>query len=113
MYNIDKEKIGLVIKQARKNLKLKQYQLAEMAGFSEKHLCRIENGKYLPNLEHFLILASILHLSLADFGIITEEKNLSQDKLNLINKITLADEDQLKIYNEIFSYTDKILSIIE
>ena len=55
MFLIDKQNIGLVIKNARKKAGLKQYEVAEKAGFTEKHLSRIENGKYLPKLEHFLI----------------------------------------------------------
>ena len=93
----------------RKNMKLKQYELAEMAGFSEKHLCRIENGKYLPKLEHFLSLVSILNLSLADFGMIENESRMSQTKTKLINKIVQTDENKLKIYEEMFDYTEKII----
>ncbi len=109
MFEVDKEKIGLVIKQARKNMKLKQYELAEMAGFSEKHLCRIENGKYLPKLEHFLSLVSILKLSLADFGMVENESEVSLAKIKLINKIVQSDDNKLKIYEEMFDYTDKII----
>ncbi len=109
MFEVDKENIGLVIKQARKKIKLKQYELAEMAGFSEKHLCRIENGKYLPKLEHFLALVSILNLSLADFGFVGNISEISQVKRKLIDKIVQADENKLKIYKEMFDYTEKII----
>lgn len=38
MFCIDKKNIGTVIKQARKKAGLKQYELAEMAGFFRKTL---------------------------------------------------------------------------
>ena len=44
MFLINKQNIGFVIKQARKKANLKQSELSEIAGFSEKHLSRIENG---------------------------------------------------------------------
>ena len=57
MFLIDKQNIGLVIKNARKKAGLKQYEVAEKAGFTEKHLSRIENGKYLPTLSNSDIIA--------------------------------------------------------
>lgn len=82
-----------------------------MAGFSEKHLCRIENGKYLPKLEHFLSIVSILNLKLEDFGINSDEKNISQEKNILINKILTSDDKLVKIYFEIFESIDKIINL--
>ena len=111
MFLIDKHNIGFVIKQARKKAKLKQYELAEKAGFSEKHLCRIENGKYLPKLEHFLSIVSILNLTLADFGFSEENKDLPPEKTELINKIVSADEIKLKLYSEMFDYVDKVINL--
>ena len=111
MFFIDKNNIGTVIKNARKKAGLKQYELAEMAGFSEKHLCRIENGKYLPKLEHFLSIVSILNLKLEDFGINADRKNISQEKNTLINKILTSDDKLVKIYFEIFENIDKIINL--
>lgn len=111
MFCIDKKNIGTVIKQARKKAGLKQYELAEMAGFSEKHLCRIENGKYLPKLEHFLSIVSILNLKLDDFGINSINKEMSSDKTNLINKILTSDDKLVKIYSEIFENMDRIINL--
>lgn len=107
MFLINKQNIGFVIKQARKKANLKQFELAEMAGFSEKHLSRIENGKYLPKLEHFLILTSILHLTLKDFGI-TDNESINPKKSELAAKIMASNDTKLELYSEAFEYIDKI-----
>lgn len=110
MVIISKENIGLVIKQARKKAKLKQNQLAEMGGFTEKHLSRIENGKYLPKLEHFLSISSILNLNLNDFGILSDN-NIPVEKSELINKIMIASPLKIKMLGETFDYLDKIIEV--
>ena len=48
MSNVDKLYVGRVIRQKRKDLGLKQSELAEMVGISEKHLSKIETGKNYP-----------------------------------------------------------------
>ena len=111
MFCIDKKNIGTVIKQARNKAGLKRYELAELAGFSEKHLCRIENGKYLPKLEHFLIIVSILKLRLEDFGINAINKEISENKVELINKILTTDDKLIKIYIEVYENMDKIINL--
>lgn len=45
MSNVDKLYVGRVIRQKRKDLGLKQSELAEMVGISEKHLSKIETGE--------------------------------------------------------------------
>ncbi len=113
MVIIDKHNIGLVIKRARKKAKLKQYQLAEMAGFTDKHLSRIENGKYLPKLEHFLILASILHLNLSDFGIGSDADGLSNEKSMLVNKILSSGDAKVELYKEVLDVVDKTVMMAQ
>lgn len=111
MFLIDKQNIGLVIKNARKKAGLKQYEVAEKAGFTEKHLSRIENGKYLPKLEHFLILTLLLNLKLEDFGIINSGNDISEMRAKLINKIMTVSEDKLPIYDEILVCVEKIVQL--
>ena len=45
MFYCDKKFIGNVIKTFRKKSKIKQSELAEKIGISEKHLSKIETGK--------------------------------------------------------------------
>ncbi len=113
MFLIDKQNIGLVIKNARKKAGLKQYEVAEKAGFTEKHLSRIENGKYLPKLEHFLILTSLLNLKLEDFGIINSGNDISETRAKLINKIMSVSENKLLIYDEILVCAENIIHLAQ
>ena len=65
----DKEFIGKTLQTIRKHAKIKQSELAEKIGISEKHLSKIETGKNLPSLDNFLKMAQVLKFSLEDFGI--------------------------------------------
>lgn len=46
--------IGIRIKTRRKELKIKQAELAEMLGISTNHMSSIENGKQKPGLSQSL-----------------------------------------------------------
>ncbi len=99
MPNINKTYVGKIIQQKRKDLGLKQSELAEMIGISEKHLSKIETGKNFPALDNFFKLIEILKLSLGDFG--TEEidtSNLSSNKNKLKMVVNIASEQQINIY---------------
>ncbi len=109
MLELDKKFIGAVIKKARKNAGLKQHELADIAGFTEKHLSRIENGKYLPKVEHFLALIDILNLTFEDFGYKGDKRELTPLQHELINKILTADANMLNIYAEAINSAEKIL----
>ncbi len=109
MLELDKKFIGAVIKKARKQAGLKQHELADKAGFTEKHLSRIENGKYLPKVEHFLALIDILNLTFEDFGYNGTQQELSPLPQELINKILTADENRLNVYAEAINSAEKIL----
>ena len=109
MLELDKKFIGAVIKKARKQAGLKQHELADKAGFTEKHLSRIENGKYLPKVEHFLALIDILNLTFEDFGYNGTQQELSPLQQELINKILTADENRLNVYAEAINSAEKIL----
>ena len=53
--DFDKKYIAQILQNARKQKHLKQSELAEMIGISEKHLSKIETGKNYPSLDNFLI----------------------------------------------------------
>jgi len=56
--------IGQTIKERRKNLKITQPNLAEMAGISLNTLYKIERGKANPTINVLNKLASVLGLEL-------------------------------------------------
>ena len=101
MVEITKEYIGKIIQNARKKHKLKQSELAEMVGISEKHMSKIETGSYYPALDNFLKIAVILNLSFKDFGLIENQK--TSKKQEEFKKILYTSTD-----NELDYYIDMI-----
>ncbi|MDO5437120.1 MAG: helix-turn-helix transcriptional regulator [bacterium] len=69
MFYCDKEFVGKTIQELRKKAGIKQNELAEKIGISEKHLSKIETGKNYPALDNFLKMAAILNFNLENFGI--------------------------------------------
>lgn len=99
MSNVDKLYVGRVIRQKRKDLGLKQSELAEMVGISEKHLSKIETGKNYPALDNFFKMTEILKLSLKDFvseGI--DMADISSNKNKLKMSVNIATEQQVNMY---------------
>ena len=66
---LDKKFIAQVIQDARRKNGLKQSELAEKIGISEKHLSKIGTGKNYPALDTFLKIISVLNLTLGYFGL--------------------------------------------
>ena len=97
MSNVDKLYVGRVIRQKRKDLGLKQSELAEMVGISEKHLSKIETGKNYPALDNFFKMTEILKLK--DFvseGIDMADISSNKNKLKMI--VNIATEQQVNMY---------------
>lgn len=106
MVYCEKKYIAQVIQNARKQKGLKQAQLAEMIGISEKHLSKIETGKNYPALDNFLKMVEILNLSLKDFGLhVTDEISLKKQCLQKI--INTSSEQQLNIYCDMIEALQK------
>lgn len=100
--DIDKKTIAKVIKNARRNAKLTQAELAEKIGISEKHLSKIETGKNYPALDTFFRIINILNLSLGDFGF----NNLAETYPNkefLQKIINSSSKKQIDTYADIMS----------
>lgn len=66
---LDKKFIAQVIQDSRRKANLTQAQLAEKIGLSEKHISKIETGRYYPALDTFLKILDVLNLTLGDFGL--------------------------------------------
>jgi len=104
----DKKYIAQVIQNARKQKGLKQSQLAEMVGISEKHLSKIETGNNYPALDNFLRIAQVLNLSLKDFGL-NDDIQQSQQKVHLQKIINTSSEKQLDIYSDVIDTLKKYI----
>lgn len=98
----DKREIAQIIKNKRKEAGLKQSELAEKIGISEKHLSKIETGKNFPALDNFLKIIKVLDLSLADFGIKNNEK-INSKRNYLKNIINSLSEKQLDVYLDVIN----------
>lgn len=61
---MEQEKIGKLISEIRKEKKMKQQELAEVLGVTNKTISRWETGKYMPDLSLFPQIAEILEISL-------------------------------------------------
>ena len=108
MIDIDKKYIAQIIQESRRKLGLKQSELAEKIGISEKHLSKIETGKNYPALDTFLKLVKILNLTLGDFGISTTIKDNS-NKNKLLNIIDNSSEKQIALYADVLFAIQKNL----
>ena len=104
----DKKYIAQIIQNARKKQGLKQSQLAERIGISEKHLSKIETGKNYPALDNFLKIVEILNISMKDFGINDSDK-ISEQKMYLQKIINTSTEKQLKIYIDMINALQKYI----
>lgn len=104
----DKKFIGKTIQTLRKKANVRQCELAEKIGISEKHLSKIETGKNLPSLDNFLKMATVLEFSLEDFGVKSNNYN-NEYKQTLLKIAYSASEKEAKSYCEIINTLDKII----
>ena len=100
MVYCDKEYVAKVIKQARKKLNLKQSELAEKIGISEKHLSKIETGKNYLALDNFLKIVEVLGISLKDFGINNSSAE-EENKQKLFKLINVSSDKQINMYLDV------------
>lgn len=104
--DIDKKYVAQIIQNARRKAGLKQSELAEKVGISEKHLSKIETGKNYPALDNFFKIIEALNLSLYDFGLVTSS-NTYPKKLFLQKIINTSNEKQLDVYADIINSLQK------
>lgn len=94
---IDKNFIGQKIKEFRKKEKLSQAELAEKVGLSDKHIGRIEAGRYFPNFLNFLNILEVLNISFSDLGLgikHTDDKN----RMELLKLIYTSNDKEINLY---------------
>jgi len=61
---IDKKKLGRLIKQKRKEKKLRQTEVSKETGLSRNYISDIENGRYMPSVDALSRLALFLDIDL-------------------------------------------------
>lgn len=104
--NIDKKVIAQIIQDSRRKAGLKQSELAEKIGISEKHLSKIETGKNYPALDTFLKILDVLNLTLGDFGLQSIPKDYP-NKMFLQKVINTSSEKQLDVYADMVTFLQK------
>lgn len=91
--------IGKRIQQRRKELGLKQCQLAEQLNISNNHMSSIETGREKPSLETLLHICDILKVT-PDYLLIgnMHTNDIPQD---ILESLRLCNEDDLKLARNI------------
>jgi len=108
---MDKLLIGRKIKAARNAKGLTQAQLAEAVSLHEKHISRIESGKYLPTLENIIKIFKFLKIDLCvcdiDSNIEEKENILKTEFLKIINN---SSDNELEFYLGLLKQAQKGLA---
>lgn len=87
--------LGARIMQRRKELGIKQSELAEMLGVSDNQISNIENGKSFPKLNNFISLCNILNCN-ADYllsGVL--KSSIDENILDMIAYLTIEEQKTL------------------
>lgn len=102
----EKEFIGKKIKYFRKQKGLSQAELAEKVNLSDKHIGRIEAGRYFPNFINFLKILEVLDINLSEFGFEIKAENNSH-KEELLRLIYSSNEKEVDTYLSIIKILRK------
>ncbi len=95
---VDYKEVGKRIANRRKELGLKQSQVTEMAGLSDKYLSNIERATSVLSVDVLMKLSSVLKTTPDTLllGTTTQTKN-SEYETYIINKLSNMDESQAKL----------------
>lgn len=112
---MDNNKLGLKIRELRKSKGYTQQKLAEIAGIDEKHLCRLENGKFFPKYSTLNNLLIALDANINDFmGIKFEEIEVNTNPIytkaiRILNEA--KNDEELNCYLEAIKIIQKTLKL--
>lgn len=91
---------GEKLKQIRMSRGLSQAKLAEMADVHEKHISKIETGRFHPNFETLNKILKALDLKLDDVGIDLDKVSINDNPFYIksMQILSNADEQELEYY---------------
>lgn len=100
---------GKKLKQIRIMRGLSQAKLAEMADIHEKHISKIETGRFYPNFETLNKILKALNLKSSTIGIDLEKVSINDNPFYLksIQILNNADEQELKYYYSLLKTAQK------
>lgn len=87
--------MGQRIKLRRKELKIKQSELAEYLDISNNHISSIENGKQKPSMDIFIRLCEELKVT-PDF-LLLGSMHASNIPLDILDKLQLCNQDDIEL----------------
>ena len=108
---MDKFNFGNRLKQLRKSYGITQAQLAEAVSLHEKHISRIESGKYLPTLDNIIKIFKTLNIELKMSNLdlkIPIECNIT--KSELLKFINNSSQNELEFYLTLLKQAQKGLA---
>lgn len=94
--------MGIRIRIRRKELKIKQAELAEILGISNNHMSSIENGKQKPSLDTFIRICKCLSVS-PDYLLLgaMHAQNVPQDIIDKLHLCSPSDVQLAKDFIEL------------
>ena len=86
---IEKEQLGLKIKELRKKKKITQEKLAEIIGVDCGYISKLEVGQNYPSIQTLNKISDALNIDIAEFFQYTNihNKNLKEEIMNLLNDL--------------------------
>lgn len=111
---MNNSEFGKRLRELRKSKGYTQQCLAEKAEIDEKHLSRVENGKYFPSYATLNKLLGALGVSLEEVGIELEQAEIKQNPLyskalQILN--SAKDDNELACYIEGLKTIQKALRL--
>ncbi len=103
---------GKKLKQIRISKGFSQAKLAEMADVHEKHISKIETGRFNPNFETLNKILTALDLKLEDVCIDSKKvsTNYNQFYIKSLQILNNATEQELKFYYSILKQCQKSIT---
>lgn len=99
--------LGSRITQRRKQLNIKQSELAEQMGLSDNQISNIENGKSFPKLSNFMLLCDILNCN-ADYFFSGILRNSIDDNISdMIASLSIEEQNALWELLNCYIHRDK------
>lgn len=104
---MDKILVGKKIKEARIKNKLTQAQLAEKVSLHEKHISRIESGKFMPTLENIIKIFKTLNIELSICNTEEDFSDIENIKTEFLKIINNSSKNELEFYLNLLKEAQK------
>ena len=105
---MDQSKIGKFIGEIRKEKNMKQSELAEKIGVTNKTVSRWETGKYMPDLSLFTEISKVLGVTINE--LLTGErliKKKNNDSIEIEIKLEIEEEQYNRLFNRFLKENNK------